>query len=71
MPPLGVKDLTMPAAAFTMAIVLSSHVYSSINQARQEAEFKRAQALELEHEKKLRRLSGGQNGASMDNQREN
>ncbi|AAW44274.2 expressed protein [Cryptococcus deneoformans JEC21] len=71
MPPLGVKDLTMPAAAFTMAIVLGAHVYSSINQARQEAEFKRAQALESEYEKKMRRLSGSQNSALMDNQKEN
>ncbi|WVQ90006.1 hypothetical protein IAS59_003782 [Cryptococcus gattii] len=60
MPPLGIKDLTMPAAAFTMAIVLGAHVYSSINQARQEAEFKRAKMLELEYEKKLGRLSGNQ-----------
>lgn len=46
-------------------------MYSSINQARQEAEFKRAQMLELEYEKKLGRLSGSQNGASKDNERRN
>lgn len=46
-------------------------MYSSINQARQEAQFKRAQMLELEYEKRLGRLSGSQKGASMDNERGN
>ncbi|WVQ75486.1 hypothetical protein IAR50_005111 [Cryptococcus sp. DSM 104548] len=52
MPPLGVKDLTMPAAAFTMAVVLTGHVYSSIGQARQEADMKRARVIEEEQEKR-------------------
>lgn len=64
--------LGMPILWRTLAdIHIGAHVYSSINQARQEAEFKRTQMLELEYEKKLGRLSGSQKGASKDNERRN
>ncbi|WVF65620.1 hypothetical protein IAT40_000350 [Kwoniella sp. CBS 6097] len=55
MPPLSVKDLTMPAAAFTMAIVLTAHVYNSINHARLDAAVKRdAMLTEAEAKRKKR-----------------
>ncbi|WVW79268.1 hypothetical protein I302_101235 [Kwoniella bestiolae CBS 10118] len=55
MPPLGVKDLTMPAAAFTMAIILTAHVYNSINHARLDAAIARDQKLtEIEEQRKKR-----------------
>ncbi|WWC91286.1 uncharacterized protein L201_006229 [Kwoniella dendrophila CBS 6074] len=55
MPPLSVKDLTMPAAAFTMAIVLTAHVYNSINHARLDAAVVRDQKLtEIEERRKKR-----------------
>ncbi|KAK8843366.1 hypothetical protein IAR55_007023 [Kwoniella newhampshirensis] len=57
MPPLGVKDLTMPAAAFTMAIVLGAHVYTSINQARREADEKREEILYEERERRNARYN--------------
>ncbi|WVQ81505.1 hypothetical protein IAT38_003629 [Cryptococcus sp. DSM 104549] len=57
MPPLSVKDLTMPAAAFTMAIVLTAHVYTSIGQARQEADMNREKMLRAEKEKRTARLA--------------
>ncbi|WRT68978.1 uncharacterized protein IL334_005960 [Kwoniella shivajii] len=55
MPPLSVKDLTMPAAAFTMAIVLTAHVYNSINHARSEANIARDQRLNEVAEKRKER----------------
>lgn len=67
---LGVSIVCKPLLTYKLSQI-GAHVYSSINQARQEAEFKRAQALESEYEKKMRRLSGSQNSALMDNQKEN
>ncbi|ODN95744.1 hypothetical protein L198_04362 [Cryptococcus wingfieldii CBS 7118] len=69
MPPLSVKDLTMPAAAFTMAVVLTGHVYSSIGQARQEADMKRARIVQEEQEKKTAaRLRAINRGAPVSSQ---
>ncbi|WWC73181.1 uncharacterized protein I206_107147 [Kwoniella pini CBS 10737] len=45
MPPFSFRDLTMPVAAFTMAIVLTAHVYNSINHARLDAAIARDQQL--------------------------
>ncbi|KAK6904357.1 hypothetical protein L486_08056 [Kwoniella mangroviensis CBS 10435] len=55
MPPLSVKDLTMPAAAFTMAIILTAHVYNSINHARLDAAIARDQKLTEIEEKRRKR----------------
>ncbi|RXK35598.1 hypothetical protein M231_07128 [Tremella mesenterica] len=46
MPPIGIKDFTMPMAAFGMVFVLGSYVYASLNKARRDAGMAREKKLE-------------------------
>ncbi|WWC64107.1 uncharacterized protein I303_106714 [Kwoniella dejecticola CBS 10117] len=57
MPPFSFRDLTMPVAAFTMAIVLTAHVYNSINHARLDAAIARDQKLNDIQEKRKKRYA--------------
>ncbi|WVR09112.1 hypothetical protein IAU60_006174 [Kwoniella sp. DSM 27419] len=66
MPPFRARNLIIPATAFTMAIILTAHVYNSINHAKLETTLRRDAVLDAaqakrqkRYEEALKKLEGG------------